>query len=93
MTSALILTARQRRRLVCQFGMTLANLCEAEIYWDPVRHRIIARKIEARIRRPALPPHALFIGTYAHPFKAPDFLDDLDDRLTKLRIDASRAAA
>ena len=85
-------SALERRRFTRQFSMTLANLSHVEIWFLPSSRQITARATPPLLKRNherkfALPRNARFVGEYAHPCKAADFLTDLDDTIAKIRFD------
>ncbi len=66
-----------RRQVRSQFSMTCANLAEFDVFWNPMKRKIIARSVTCS-RRFALPAGVVKVGTYSSPFSAEDFLNDLD---------------
>ena len=75
-----------RRQVKSQFSMSCANLGEFSVYWLPSHRRIIARSCSCS-RRFAIPPGAVHVGVYSHPFAAEDFLEDLDSTIVKAQED------
>lgn len=71
-----------RRQVRSQFSMSCANLGEFSVYWLPSHRRIIARSCSCS-RRFTVPPGAVHVGVYSHPFAAEDFLEDLDAAIAK----------
>ncbi len=71
----------QARRL---FSISLCNLEEADLYWDPQGRRILARLVLAHYAPRKLPEDAVLIGTYHHGFSSLAFLDDLADVIAGL---------
>lgn len=64
----------------------VALLCvrrEFTAYWRPSEGRVILRKINAA-KRHALPPDAVLIGRYAHPFSGDQFVADLEAVIAKI---------
>jgi hypothetical protein len=87
------MTIEERRHFKRQFGMTLANLSEARIYWSDQERRILARSPGA-VKLHTLPPDAQLVGAYSHPFDLETFMDDLDDHiLTRARANTASAAS
>jgi hypothetical protein len=83
-----------------QFSMSLANLDHLHAFWCPVSSRLFVRNVKrepseaykpSRGRGGAVPASARYIGTYANPCNAEDFLEDLDALIT--RINAERRSA
>jgi hypothetical protein len=79
-----------------QFVMSLANMDHLHIFWCPRRDRLYARSARRpwqeaykpqRGRGGAVPPSARYVGTYTHPYKADEFLEDLDALITRLDAD------
>jgi hypothetical protein len=74
------MTRAERARARRHFSACLCFLSHVEMYWLPSSRAVRARSVVAE-RRHALPPDAVRIGVYSHPFPAGDFLGDLDDLL------------
>lgn len=72
-----------------RFSTSLCNLSQVEMYWSQSGRRIIARAVVTELSQRVLPPDAVLIGSYSHPFNVNDFLGDLDDVLAKLAHSSS----
>jgi hypothetical protein len=72
-----------------QFSMSIANLVACHIFFSRTCSRIFARSSGVPLEechkpargRPALPPDAIHIGTYAEPASPDAFFEDLNDAL------------
>jgi hypothetical protein len=77
------------RRLRSWFAMCAANLIEFHVFWSSALGRSFARTstvapedcAAAARGRPALPPDAKHVGTYAQPVSPDAFFEDLNDVL------------
>lgn len=86
------------RAIRSQFSMCLANLQAFHAFFDRAARRIFARSVTRSIEdsrkaargSPAVPPAAIFVGTYTNPVQPDDFLTDLNDALA---TDGSDTAA
>lgn len=87
------------RALRSQFSMCLANLQSFHAFFGRRARRIFARSVsrppeESRAAArgsPAVPPDAVFVGTYYNPFAPDRFLDDLNDALATDGHDSAAA--
>lgn len=79
------LTREERRRFLRGFAARICMFDQVTIYWRPA-----LRDIAMRNNSP-VPPDAVLVGTYAHPFSARDFIEDLNDVIAKLAVQAARA--
>lgn len=72
------------------FSMTMSNLQQAHLFWDPMGGKLYARTtrrsiedafIPSRGRGGAVPSGVLFVGTYTAPIDADSFFRDFHDVL------------
>jgi hypothetical protein len=89
------LSRYERRQIVTRFAARLVNYDHLLMYWRPSTREIIGRSAAASSTRRSIPApaDAILIGSYARPFCASTFIEDLEDVIAKLELNARAAAA
>ncbi len=64
------------------FAEQLVKYREIDCWWSD--GRLVTRCLATQFRYP-VPPCAIYVGRYAHPFDSITFLTDLDDAITRIR--------
>jgi hypothetical protein len=77
------LSAADRARFRRLFTAALCNSEQLIVYYVAATARLVTRSPISRKPHP-IPEGAFLVGNYSHPFDATDFLDDLEDALTKI---------
>lgn len=80
------LSPEERAAIRRRFVILLCNFQCMEMWWCPIRSRLILRSPAAQ-KKQRLPSTARKIGLYTHPFGADAFLGDLDDVLAKIEAE------
>lgn len=88
------------RAVRSKFSMYLANLPSFHAFWSRTARNLFARSttrspadsFSPARGSPALPPDAIYVGTYAQPFPTDAFLADLHDALASNRPSTPAAA-
>lgn len=80
-------TPLEIRTIAKRYRDAIANLASADAYWCAERRCVVYRS-SSTTRHFQLPGNVVWVGTYAHPFSAPAFLEDLEDVLARLQIQA-----
>jgi hypothetical protein len=77
------LCAADRARFRRLFTAALCNSEQVIVYFVAAESRLVTRSPISRKPHP-IPAGATLVGNYSHPFDAGNFLDDLEDVLTKI---------
>jgi hypothetical protein len=88
----------ERQVIRSRFTMSLANLAQMHVYFDPEKRCIYARSTDrstegarrASRGAPEVPSSALYIGTYDYPAPFEDFESDLVDVLDRNGLERLR---